>query len=45
MDKEENQCSELSERTTDILDNDSLVKLFVATQRNNMDLCIKKGIM
>jgi len=45
MDKEENQCSELSERTMDILDNDVLVQLFVSTQTNNLDLCIKNGIM
>jgi len=44
MNKEENQCSELSERTMDILDNDILVKLFVSTQKNNLDLCIKNGI-
>ena len=45
MDKEENQCSELSEKTIDILDNDVLVKLFVSTQKNNLDLCIKNSIM
>jgi len=45
MDKKENQCSELSERTMDILDNDVLVELFVSTQTNNLDLCIKNGIM
>jgi hypothetical protein len=28
----------------DILDNDVLVNLFVSTQKNNLDLCIKKGI-
>ena len=44
MEKEENQCPELSEKTMDILDNDILVKLFVSTQKNNLDLCIKKGI-
>ena len=44
LDKEENLCSELSERTTDILDNDVLVNLFVSTQKNNLDLCIKKSI-
>jgi hypothetical protein len=44
MDKEENQCSELSEKTMDILDNAVLVNLFVSTQKNNLDLCIKKGI-
>jgi hypothetical protein len=44
MDKEENQCPELSEKTTDILDDDVLVNLFVSTQMNNLDLSIKKGI-
>ena len=44
MNKEENQCSELSEKTIDILDNDMLVNLFVSTQKNNLNLCIKKGI-
>ena len=44
MDKEGNQCVELSEKTMDILDNDILVNLFVSTQKNNLDLCIKKSI-
>jgi len=44
MDKEEKQCSELSEKTADILDNDALVNLFVSTQKNNLDLCITRGI-
>ncbi len=44
MHKEENQCSELSEKTMDILDNDILVNLFVSTQKNNLDLCIEKSI-
>jgi hypothetical protein len=44
MNKQENQCSELSEKTMDILDNDVLVNLFVSTQKNNLDLCIKKSI-
>ena len=44
LDKEENQCSELSEKTMDILDNDILVNLFVSTQKNNLDLCIEKSI-
>jgi len=44
MNKEENQCSELSEKTMDILDNDVLVNLFVSTQQNNLDLCIKRSI-
>jgi hypothetical protein len=41
MDKE---CSELSKKTMDILDNDALVNLFVSTQKNNLDLCIGKSI-
>ena len=45
MDKEENQCFELSEKTADIFDRDVLVNLFVSTQQNNLDLCIKRGIM
>jgi hypothetical protein len=44
LDKEENQCFELSKKTMDILDNDILVNLFVSTQKNNLDLCIEKGI-
>ena len=44
LDKEENQCSELSEKTMDILDNDVLVNLFVSAQKNNLDLCIAKSI-
>jgi len=44
LDKEENPCYELSERTADILDNNVLVNLFVSTQQNNLDLCIKRGI-
>jgi hypothetical protein len=44
MNKEGSQCSELSEKTMDILDNDVLIKLFVSTQQNNLDLCIKKSI-
>jgi hypothetical protein len=44
MNKEENQCFELSEKTMDILDNDFLVNLFVSIQKNNLDLCIKKSI-
>jgi len=44
LDKKENQCSELSKRTMEILNNDVLVNLFVSTQKNNLDLCIKKSI-
>jgi hypothetical protein len=43
MNNKENQCSEVSEKTMNILDNDVLVNLFVSTQKNNLDLCIKKS--
>ena len=41
MNKEENRCSELSEKTMDILDNDILVNLFVSTQRTIL-ICVLK---
>jgi hypothetical protein len=44
MNKEENQCFELSETTMNILDNDVLVNLFVSTQKNNLELCIGRSI-
>jgi hypothetical protein len=44
MNKEHNQRFELSEKTEDILDNDVLINLFVSTQKNNLDLCVKQGI-
>ncbi len=44
MHKQENQCSELSEETMNILDNNVLINLFVSTQMNNLDLSIKRGI-
>jgi hypothetical protein len=44
MNKEENQCPELSKKTMDILDNNVLVNLFVSTQQNNLDLCIEMSI-
>jgi len=44
LDKEENQCFELSEKTMNILDNNVLVNLFVSTQKNNLDLCIEQAI-
>lgn len=31
-------------KTLNVLDNDILVNLFVTTQKNNLDLCIKKSI-
>jgi len=44
LDKEENQCFELSEKTMNTLNNDVLVNLFVSTQKNNLNLCIEQAI-
>jgi len=44
MEKEENKCPELTEQTAEVLDNDTLLNLFVSTQMNNLDLCIRKGL-
>jgi hypothetical protein len=44
MGKEENKCPELTEQTAGVLDNEILLNLFVSTQMNNLDLCIKKGL-
>jgi hypothetical protein len=44
MEKEENQCFELSKKTTDVHDNNVLVSLFVLTQKNNLELCIERDI-
>ena len=39
-----NECPELTERTANAIDDDSLRKLFVSTQMNNLDLCGKAGV-
>ena len=39
-----NDCPELTEKTADAIDDDSLRELFVSTQKNNLDLCCKAGI-
>ncbi|KAF8715316.1 hypothetical protein AX14_012626, partial [Amanita brunnescens Koide BX004] len=44
MDVTENNCPELTEKTADAIDDDSLLQLFVSTQRNNLDLCVKIGL-
>jgi len=44
MDIAENDCPELTERTANAIDDTSLQELFVSTQRNNLDLCVKYGI-
>ncbi len=44
MDIPENNCPELSEKTADAIDDASLQELFVSTQMNNCDLCVKSGL-
>ena len=44
MDLPGNDCPELTEKTADAIDDDSLRELFVSTQMNNLDLCGKEGV-
>ena len=44
MDVPGNDCPELTEKTADSIDDDSLRGLFVSTQMNNLDLCGKAGV-
>ena len=44
MDMPENDCPELTEKTAEAIDNASLQELFISTQRNNLDLCVKAGL-
>ena len=43
MDIPENGCPELTVKTADAIDDTSLQELFVSTQMNNLDLCVKAG--
>jgi len=44
MDTPEMDCSELTEKTADAIDDSSLYQLFVSTQVNNLDLCVKSAL-
>ena len=44
MDMPENNCPELTERTANIIDDAGLQQLFVSTQVNNLDLCVKSAL-
>jgi hypothetical protein len=44
MDIPENDCTELTEKTADAIDDISLQGLFVSTQMNNLGLCIRTGL-
>jgi hypothetical protein len=44
MDLPENNCPELTEKTANIIDDAGLRQLFVSTQMNNLDLCVKSAL-
>ncbi|KAF8344642.1 hypothetical protein F5887DRAFT_886060, partial [Amanita rubescens] len=44
MDLPEKNCSELTQQTADAIDDESLHDLFVSTQANNLNLCIKTAL-
>ena len=44
MDMPGNDCPEVTEKTADAIDDASLQELFVSTQMNNLNLCVKAGV-
>jgi hypothetical protein len=44
MDMPENNCPELTEKTADAVTDASMRQLFVSTQKNNLDLCVKYAL-
>ena len=44
MDLPEKNCAELTQQTADAIDDDSIHHLFVSTQMNNLDLCVKSAL-
>jgi len=44
MDIPENNCPELTEQTANAIDDASLHQLFISTQMNNLDLCVKSAL-
>ena len=44
MDLPEKNCPELTQKTADAIDDASLHQLFVSTQMNNIDLCVKAAL-
>jgi hypothetical protein len=44
MDLPEMNCAELTQETANAIDNDSIYQLFVSTQMNNLDLCVKSAL-
>ena len=44
MDLPEKNCAELTQKTAGAIDDDSIHQLFVSTQMNNLDLCVKSAL-
>jgi hypothetical protein len=44
MDLPEKNCAELTQQTADAIDDDSIRHLFISTQKNNLDLCVKSAL-
>ena len=44
MDIPENDCHELTEKTADAIDDSCLRELFVSTQMNSLNACVKAGL-
>ena len=44
MDLPEKNCAELTLQTANAIDDDSIYQLFVSTQMNNLDLCVKSAL-
>ena len=44
MHRPENNCPELTEKTASAIDDATLYQIFVSTQKNKLDLCVKSAI-
>ena len=44
MDLEENDCPELTQKTASAINDTTIHDLFVSTQMNHLDLCVKSAI-
>ena len=44
MNEQEKNCPELTQETANAIDESSLYELFVSTQMNNLDLCVKSAL-
>jgi hypothetical protein len=44
MDDPAKNCPELTQETVNAIDDASLRELFISTQKNNLDLCVKSAL-